>query len=106
MADLTTSINIKIDKNDKEQAMKILDKLGVSMSGLINMTIKQLIMRGKIPFEVAIPKEEYELYQYFTSEELEKTAKELEYIEKHPEKYKSYTNIESLKEALMSNDEL
>ncbi len=104
MTDLTTSINVKIDKRDKEQATEILDRLGVSMSGLINMTIKQLIMRGSIPFDVAIPKEEYDLYQYFTNEELEKTAKELAYIEKHPEEYKSYDNIESLKEALLSND--
>ena len=104
MNDLTTSINIKIDKKDKELATEILNKLGVSMSGLINMTIKQLIMRGSIPFEVAIPKEDFELHKYFTSEELEKAAKELAYIEKHPEKYKSYQNINSLKKALLSND--
>ena len=33
MTDLTTSINVKIDKKDKELATEILDKLGVSMSG-------------------------------------------------------------------------
>ena len=104
MNNLTTSINIKIDKKDKEQATEILNKLGVSMSGLINMTIKQLIMRGSIPFEVAIPKEDFELHKYFTSEELEKAAKELAYIEKHPEEYKSYTNIKTLKKDLLSDD--
>lgn len=104
MTDLTTSINVKIDKKDKELATEILDKLGVSMSGLINMTIKQLIMRGSIPFEVAIPKEEYDLSRYFTNEELTKTAKELAYIEKHPQEYKSYNNVKSLKEALLSDE--
>ena len=104
MANLTTAISVQIDTKDKEQATEILQKLGVTMSGLINMTIKQLIMRGSIPFEVSIPKEEYELYKYFTTKELEETAKELAYMENHPDKYKSYDNIEDLKEALLSDD--
>lgn len=104
MANLTTAISVQIDKDDKEKAMEILQRLGVSMSGLINMTIKQLIMRGSIPFEVSIPKEEYELFQYFTKEELENTANELEYIEQHSEKYKSFDNINDLKEALLSDE--
>lgn len=104
MSNITTSISVQIDKKDKEQATAILQKLGVSMSGLINMTIKQLIMRGSIPFDVSIPKNEFELYQYFTEDELERTAKELAYIEKHPKEYKSYDNIDDLKEALLSDD--
>lgn len=104
MSNITTSISVQIDKKDKEQATAILQKLGVSMSGLINMTIKQLIMRGSIPFDVSIPKDEFELYQYFTEDELERTAKELAYIEKHPKEYKSYDNIDDLKEALLSDD--
>ena len=106
MASLTTPISVQIDKEDKEKATEILQKLGVSMSGLINMTIKQLIMRGKIPFEVALPQEDFELYQYFTKDELEESAEELAYIEKHPNEYKSYNNIEDLKEALLTDDEL
>ena len=104
MSNLTTVISVQIDKDDKEQAIEILQKLGVSMSGLINMTIKQLIMRGSIPFEVSIPKEEYELYKYFTKEELDNTAKELTYIENHPEEYKSYNNISDLKEAILKDE--
>ena len=106
MANLTTAISVQIDKDDKEKATEILQKLGVSMSGLINMTIKQLIMRGIIPFEVALPKEEYELCQYFTKEELDKTAEELAYIGEHLEEYKSYNNISELKEALLRDEEL
>lgn len=106
MANLTTAISVQIDTNDKEQATEILQKIGVTMSGLINMTIKQLIMRGGIPFDVSVPKEDLELYQYFTKKELDKTAKELSYIEKHPDEYKSYDNIDDLKEALLSDDKL
>ena len=104
MSNAITSINVQIDKKDQEQATAILQKLGISMSDLINMTIKQLIMRGSIPFDVSIPKDEFELYQYFTEDELERTAKELAYIEKHPKEYKSYDNIDDLKEALLSDD--
>ena len=104
MAELTTSISVQIDKEDKKQATIMLQKLGVSMSGLINVAIKQLIMKGWIPFDVSIPKEEHDLQQYFTNEELENTAKEFIYMEKHPQEYKTLNNIEELKEDLLSND--
>lgn len=103
MASITTTISIQIDKEDKEKATEILQRLGVSMSGLVNMTIKQLIMRGSIPFEVALP-QEYDINKYFTKEELNEAAKELAYMEKHPEKYKKYNNIEELKKALLSDE--
>ena len=104
MANLTTAISVQIDKNDKEKATEILQKLGVSMSGLINMTIKQLIMQRRIPFDVSIPREDYKLYQYFTKEELDEAAKELAYMEKHPEQYKSYNNWDNLERDLLSDD--
>ena len=104
MNNLTTAISVQIDTKDKEQATEILQKLGISMSGLINMTIKQLIMKKGIPFEVSIPKNEDNLYNYFTDDELENTAKELLYIKEHPEEYKSYDNIDELKKDLLSGD--
>ncbi len=104
MSNMTTSISVQIDKKDKEQATAILQKLGVSMSGLINMTLKQLILKGGIPFDITLPKENIDLTQYFTQEELENTAKELSYIEKHPEEYKSYNTTKELKKDLLSND--
>ena len=102
----TTAISVQIDKEDKDRVTEILQRLGVSMSGLINMTIKQVIMRGSIPFDISIPKEENEQHQYFTEEELQMVAKELAYIKEHPEEYKSYDNIKELKESLLNDDEL
>ena len=104
MANLTTAISVQIDKEDKEKACKIIQKLGVSMSGLINMTIKQLILRGKIPFEIGIPDNQYELNKYFSDEELNNTSNELCYIAEHPDEYKSYDNINDLKKDLLDND--
>ena len=104
MANSTTAISVQIDKNDKEKATEILQKLGVSMSGLINMTIKQLIMQKRIPFDISIPNEDGYLYKFFTEEELIRTAQELTDMEKNPDKYKSYKNVEDLKSSLLSNE--
>ncbi len=101
MANLTTAISVQIDKEDKEKATEILQKLGVSMSGLINMTIKQLIMREGIPFDVSVQKKDDDLLKYFTKEELEETAKELDYIKEHPEEYKSYHNVDTFIEDML-----
>lgn len=106
MSSMTTAISVQIDKKDKEEVTKILDKLGVTMSGLINMTIKQVIMKEGIPFEVTIPKEPDNLSKYFTKEELENTYKELIYMEKHLNDYKSYNNINDLKKDLLNDSKL
>ena len=61
-------------------------------------------MMKTTPINSRIDKEENELHQYFTEEELKEVSKELKYIEKHPEEYKSYDNIKDLKEDLIDND--
>ncbi len=104
MASTNTIISVQIDKKDKEQATKILQKLGVSLSGLINMTIKQVIMKKRIPFEIALSPEENNISKYFSKKELDAMAKELKNMEKHPEKYESYNTIKELFEALDSED--
>lgn len=106
MSSMTTAISVQIDKKDKEEVTKILDKLGVTMSGLINMTIKQVIMKEGIPFEVTISREPDDLSKYFTKEELENTYKELILMEKNLNDYKSYNNINDLKKDLLNDNEL
>lgn len=69
----TTIIKIRLNKKDKEQATKILNKLGITMNELINVTIKQVIIKKGIPFEITIPKKSDNLGKYFTKEELDNT---------------------------------
>ena len=95
MANITTAISVQVDAKDKEKATEILQRLGVSMSGLINMTIKQVIMRGGIPFEVKEPK---------MSKDMVEALKELEYMENHLDEYPHFDNREDLKKALLSDD--
>ena len=95
MANMTSAINVQIDSETKKQATTILNDLGLSMSTAINLFLKQVIKTDGLPFEVKNPK---------PSRQLLKALKEAEKMEKHPEKYKGYTNIEELKEALLSDD--
>lgn len=61
-------------------------------------------MTNSTTISIQINKNDNDLYQYFTKEELDNTAKELSYIEKHPNEYESYNNIPELKKALLSNE--
>ena len=47
-----TMINIRVNKEEKKQAEKVLENLGVSMSTAINMYIIQIAKQKKIPFEI------------------------------------------------------
>lgn len=93
----TTAISVQVDRNDKEQATEILQRLGVSMSGLINMTIKQVIMQGGIPFDVKEPK---------MTTNMKDALKELDYIEKHIDEYKKNNNWDDLKKELLNGEDV
>lgn len=70
------------------------------------MNIKQLNMRERIHFDIAISKEKYDdLYSNFTKEKLEETAKELQYIKSHLNEYRENNKLEDLKTELI-NDEI
>ncbi|MGI6556832.1 MAG: type II toxin-antitoxin system RelB/DinJ family antitoxin [Pseudoramibacter sp.] len=53
-----TYIQIRTDEKDKQEASKILKELGTNLSAVLNMTIKQIILQRRIPFDVALPKDE------------------------------------------------
>ncbi|MBN2019397.1 MAG: type II toxin-antitoxin system RelB/DinJ family antitoxin [Sedimentisphaerales bacterium] len=54
---MTTTIQARIDVESKEQAKKILDFLGLTMSEAITLYLRQIILRRGIPFEIEIPNE-------------------------------------------------
>lgn len=76
---------------------EILQRLGVSMSGLINMAIKQVIMQGGIPFDVKKPK---------MTTNMKDALKELDYIEKQIDKYKKNNNWDDLKKELLNGEDI
>lgn len=98
-------INVHVDPKDKIEANNILKELGLNMTTLINMTLKQVIKKKAVPFDVSLSKNDDEIYDYFTKEELDDTAKELEYIKSHLNEYRENNKWEDLK-AELSNEKL
>lgn len=89
-------INVHVDPKDKEEATIILKDLGLNMTTLINMTLKQVIKRKAVPFEVAIP-----LY----SDELENALKESVIIENEYKegKRKGYNNANEMMRSILND---
>lgn len=46
-----TTINIRIDPDDKANARVVFDKLGMDMSTAINMFLKQVVIEQGFPFK-------------------------------------------------------
>ena len=89
-------INVHVDPKDKEEAINILKDLGLNMTTLINMTLKQVIKRRAIPFEVAIPSH---------NDELERALKESVSIEKEYKegKRKGYNNANEMIRSILND---
>lgn len=54
---MTTQITARIDAASKEEARKILNCLGLSMSEAITIYFRQIILHRGIPFDIEIPNE-------------------------------------------------
>jgi len=59
----TTNLNIRIDKELKEQAEVFFNELGLNMSSAFNIFVRQSLRQGKIPFELSINNEAVEISQ-------------------------------------------
>ena len=87
----TTNLNVRIDATLKKESDMLFKNLGLNMSTAINIFLTKCVKTSSIPFKIEEPK---------PSRELQKALKELDYMEKHPEKYKAYNNIQELFEDL------
>ena len=52
----TVATNIRIDKQLKKQSSQVLEGLGISLSGTINIFLHQLILHNGISFKIEYPK--------------------------------------------------
>ena len=52
----TVATNIRIDEQLKKQSSQVLEGLGISLSGTINIFLHQLILHNGIPFKIEYPK--------------------------------------------------
>ena len=62
MAIATKSTTLRIDEDIKREATEILDSMGISFNGYLNMAVRQLINQHRVPFDIVpareIPNEE------------------------------------------------
>ncbi len=89
-------INVHVDPKDKIEATNILKELGLNMTTLINMTLKQVIKKKAVPFEVSLPT---------ISNDLEEALKETITIEKEYKegKRKGYNNANEMLRSILDD---
>ncbi len=51
----TIPTQIRIDEETKKQAVELLAGLGLTLSDAVNIFLKQILLRGGIPFDVKYP---------------------------------------------------
>jgi len=85
------NINIRIDNNIKSGAEAVFSKLGLTPTTAITLFYNQVIRTNSIPFELKVEEPNKTTLKAF---------KEVEEMEKHPEKVKTYKNSKELMEDL------
>ena len=88
----TTSINIRMEKNLKEQAENLFSELGMNMTTAFNIFVRQSIRQGKIPFEISINTP--------NAETMEALA-EVEQMKKNQSQGKSYADVDQMMNELL-----
>ena len=48
----TQTINVRIDKNIKKQAQKVVEELGLDLSSAVKLFLNKVVMTKSIPFEL------------------------------------------------------
>ncbi len=59
----TVPTQVRIDETLKKQSAELFSQLGIDMSSAVNMFLKQCVMRGGLPFEVAVPRYKQEVLE-------------------------------------------
>ena len=89
----SVSMNVRMDKNIKEQAQKLFSEFGLDMTTAINIFLRQSIREQKIPFEVRMNTPNKE-----TLEALEEVRK----MKLDPSKSKSYQDVDEMLRELLA----
>ena len=58
--DKSATINVRLTPQLKKDAEEVFDKLGLSMTNAIEIYLRQVVMRGGLPFDVVISEEDAE----------------------------------------------
>lgn len=86
----TAPTQIRIDADIKKQATDLFNKLGLDMSGAVNLFLHQCVLRGGLPFSVEMPR-----YNQRTLDAMDEARR----ISRDPD-VKGYTSTDELRKAL------
>ena len=89
----TTPTQIRIDSEGKQPAAALFSRLGLDMSGAVNLFLHQCVLRGGLPFQVEIPAYNQKVLD---------AMQEARTISRDPD-VRGYDNMEDLKAALDSD---
>ncbi|MBN2877639.1 MAG: type II toxin-antitoxin system RelB/DinJ family antitoxin [Bacilli bacterium] len=56
----TSYVNVRVEEEVKIKAEEILNDLGINTSTAIDMFLKQIILKDGLPFDVRLPKIDYD----------------------------------------------
>ncbi len=87
------STNISIDADVKAQAQELFADLGLDLSTAINLFLKQSVRENAIPFNIQ---------REVPNADTIAAMKEFEEMEKHPELYKRYKDVDEMMEDILS----
>ena len=54
---MSVAMTVKMDEGVKATACSMLDSMGMTFGGFVNMAARQLIIQGRLPFEVIAPQQ-------------------------------------------------
>lgn len=89
---MMTTLSVRVDEDVKKQANELFADLGLDMSTAINMFLRQSIMRDGLPFDVS---------REVPNAETLAAIEEVQKMKKHPDKFKGYTNIDTMFKELL-----
>lgn len=92
MTTSNVSLNIRMDKDLKNNLSNLCDELGMNVSTAFTIFAKAMVRRGGIPFDVALDEPNKETLD---------AIREVEDMKKHPYAYKSYTNVKEMMEDIL-----
>ena len=91
----TVPVQVRIERELKEEAVELFEQLGMDMSGAINIFLKQCVLKGGLPFMVELPKYKPEVLE---------AMEEAKRISKDPN-VKKYHSLKELLEDLEAEEE-
>ena len=72
---LSTEIRCRIDQQLKDDAQKVLDHLGLSISHAIRIFLRQVVRTGGLPFDMKAPPQAREAQALYTAKNKKRTRR-------------------------------